>query len=452
MLDLIKLILNSHAGTFSKSTWKSIVGVAVGVTLMLFITSKLDSFIINIEDYMLNFLPEIQFQRTKNAFPTSLRFNDSDDIKKLIAKDKHVLASGAAFWDRGIFQIETETTHINKDCLLFSGLISKNNKNISNETYLLNIKRYLQLSEPIGDILDDNSEKVIISRRLQTKLFGNKSGIGKKIKLGLLKTDKNNLTSVTISGIYNNSSVNAIFLSRSVVATITRKNKSKLNNVYIVRLKNKYYSKEWRRKLLEDNTNLRDSLKFKRDSITPKSGGLYEKLDYQYEKAKANVDFLLPFQIQSWMDISPENLEYLKITRSIMLLVFSSIIILTGLSIKFLFDTIVLEKKRQIAILKILGYNDLTILYSFIIAGGFIGCVGVLIGTVVGFFLNWSIGSIEQYYFEQFFSFQYVNILPSALFTTNIAIAVMLLCAASALPSARKVMKTRPIEGLKRDN
>lgn len=452
IMELIKLILNSYAGNFSKSTWKSISGVAVGVTLMLFITSKLDSFIINMEDYMLNFLPEIQLQRTKNAFPTSLKFNDTNDIKKLISGDNEVLISGSAFWDRGIFQIATKTTHINKDCLLFSGLIPKQSTVADNSNYLLNIKRYLQHSEPISNILAEGSHKIIISRRLELKLFGKQSAIGKELKLGLLKTKENKLALLTVAGIYNNNSVNAIFLSRSTAAQIMAKNKSKLNNAYIIRLKDKYSSKKWRKKLLNDLTNLRDSLKLQRDNLISTSGKTYEQLDFEYEKAKADVEFLSPFQIQSWMDISPENLEYLKITRIIMLLVFSSIIVLTGLSIKFLFDTIVIEKRRQIAILKVLGYTDLTVLRSFIMAGIFIGFSGVFIGITLGYLLNWTVGAFEQYYYEQYFSFQYINILPSISFTTKVALAVMLLCAASALPSARKVLKTRPIEGMKRDN
>jgi ABC-type lipoprotein release transport system permease subunit len=453
MIDLIKLILNSQSGNLSKSTWKSMLGVAVGVTLMLFITSTLDSFIVNIEDYMLNFLPEIQFQRTKNAFPTHLKYRDAEGINALFSKDNTVLVSGAAFWERSIFQITTDTTHINKDILLFSGLIPDKNQSTPNNEYLLNIKPYLQSNEPIEYILKNDSNKVIISRRLQLKLFPNEPAIGKQLKIGLLKTESSKLTSVIVGGIYNNNSVNAIFVSRSSAISIMEKHDKALwANTYIVRLKNKYDSKEWRKKLLNNQTALRDKLKNDLDNTTDKNSDVYKQLSIDYEKIKSDIEFISPFQIQSWMDISPENLNYLKITRSIMLIIFSSILFLTTLSIKFLFDTIVIEKKRQIAILKTLGYSDIGVLNAFIMAGILIGAVGVLIGVMLGFFLNWTMGLLEQYYFEHNFSFQYINVLPSFMFTVYVSLLVMTLCAISALPSAWRVMKTKPIEGIKRDN
>lgn len=374
-MDLIKLILSSQAGKLSKSTWKSILGVAVGVTLMLFITSKLDSFIINMEDYMLNFLPEIQFQRTRNAFPVSLKYSDSDTLNNIIEGDEEILVSGSAFWDRGIFQLKTKSKHINKDCLLFSGLSSDSGE------LLLSVERYLDVVKPIADILYDDSSSIIISKRLEGKLFNGASAVGEVIEVGLLKSETNKLTKLIVAGIYNNNSVNAIFLSRSSASKIIGKPKSKIDNSYIVRLKDKYLSKEWRRSLIDEKIALRDVTKLNLSKIDPDLDGyLHQKLDAEYQKAKADVDFLNPFMIRSWMDISPENLEYLKITRAIMLLVFSSIIMLTGLSIKFLFDTIIFEKKRQISILKILGYSNLSIVKSFAVSGMFIGAMGIAVG------------------------------------------------------------------------
>jgi ABC-type antimicrobial peptide transport system permease subunit len=317
---------------------------------------------------------------------------------------------------------------------------------------LLNIKPYLQLNEALKNIFVNDSNKVIISRKLQLKLFGNNSAIGRQINIGLLKTDKSKLTPVTIAGIYNNNSVNAIFVSRSIATSITGNNRALWANSYIVRLKDKYFSKDWRKKLRDENIKLRDEAKFKLAKLYDKTSEAYKKLENQLQKAESNLNFLRPFQIQSWMDVSPENLEYLKITRAIMLVVFISILILSGLSIKFLFDTIVIEKKRQISILKTLGYSDLSILNAFIMSGAFIGFTGVLIGIALGYTLNWTTGLLEQQYFEQSFFFQYRSILPSLTFTGKVIILVMVLCMASALPSALRVMKTRPIEGIRRDN
>jgi len=492
--ELVALILHSQSGRFAQSTWKSILGVAMGVTLMLFITGKLDSFIINMEDYMLNFLPEIQFQRTKNSFPVALKFNDKQKIKQLIGDDPSVLVQGAAFIDMGIYQLEAEATHINKRCLLFSGLVAEVPANKTNsvaaqtlsEQFLLNITPYLQLNEPITTILAKGSNKIIISKRLKNKLFTNTDAIGQTIKIGRRKSKPEDLITAEVAGIYNIDSVNAIFLPQRMAAKIAGKPPALWANTYIVRLKDKYQSKPWRQQLYDKQIALRTQAQAEIFSLTQHSQQLkkqadnfksqgdlqqsithqelynkyrleeqqnpeYQRWDAQRISAKNNLDFLSPFQVQSWMDISPENLKHLKMTRKVMLVIFATVLILTGLSIKFLFDTVVIEKRRQISTLKAIGFSNHSILLAFILSGGIIGGVGVLIGAVMGFTLNGLTALIEQQYFSQLFSFQYRNVWPTVEFTFSVMGLTLLLCMLSAILPAFSVLKIQPIDGLKRE-
>lgn len=485
IFELISLILNEQTGKLAKSTWKAILGVAIGVTLMLFITSKLDSFIVNMEDYMLNFFPEVQFQRTQNSFPVALKRGDNKEIEKLFEGDPEILTSGSAFVDIGIYQIEANDININRRCLLFSGLITEST--LYQENYLLNIKPYLELNQPIKLILADDSNQVIISKKLKVKFFGNKPAIGKTIKLGIRTAKKAELIPVVVSGIYNNSSVDAIFLSKTVAAKIIKKNEIFLHNTYIVRLKDKYLSQDWRKELFDHNIMLRDQARFEQEILLEdsnlikkqldavidkdeivlienletssqdssndiKQSEVYKKWEYQYNTAKQNLDFLQPFQVQSWMDISPENLQHLKMTRVIMLIIFSAVLVLTGLSIKFLLDTIILEKRRQIAILKVLGCSNTSLLMAFLFSGATIGSLGIIFGSITGFGLNWLTALVEQSYFVNLFDFQYRNILPTASFTMQVILLTMGLCVLSSILPAWSVMKIQPIDGLNRDN
>ena len=196
--ELASLILNSPSGKIAHSTWKTILGISVGVGLILFITGKLDSVIINMEDYMLSFMPEIQFQRTKNAMPTQLKFEDSRKFSALLEGDEEILVKGPAFFQIGIFQFQSDLVHINKRSLVLSGLVA-DSPNISenlkpSSPLLLDISKNIRIKGELAKILADDSKQVVISTRLSKKLFGNSEPVGMSFKIGTRQAKKSELT------------------------------------------------------------------------------------------------------------------------------------------------------------------------------------------------------------------------------------------------------------------
>lgn len=479
--ELTSLILNSSNGRLAHSTWKTILGISVGVGLILFITAKLDSFIINMEDYMLSIMPEVQFQRTKNSMPTQLKPADVGKLNALLDRDKRVLEKGPAFFQFNILQFKSKDIHINKRSLVVSGLIVDHSKlsdsPIKNQPpLLLDIANNLTIDENLATVLNKDSWKVVISSRLGEKLFGNESYVGRSFWLGNRLAKESELMEVTVAGVYVNASVNAVFMSQEASAQLTGNSKAIWANTYIVRLKNKYQSKEWRQELIDNISNERDLAGYRVEQYQasfaktpnqttddnmenrshPSAEGAKHQQEFRhwkdrYTTAKDALDFLKPFQIQSWMDVAPENLRHLKMTRVVTIVILSAVLVLTAVSIKFLFDTIVIEKRRQIATLKAIGFGNRSIMISLLSAGLFIGVMGVVIGSLLGVGLNSATASYEAIFFQETFHIQYRNVGLPFDFVAKIGAVTVILSLISAFFPMRSTLKIQPIEGIRRE-
>lgn len=444
--ELIQIILQDQSEKLTTNTIKSIFGVALSISLLLFLITKLDSFIINMEDFMVNLLPEIQFQRlNKEALPSDLKWDDPKILHHLIGDDVMVEAQGPLFisYDIYHFQREEQNTSVIKQILLLSSVITKpeNKADVDAQSggkYLINVEPYISSKYNISEILNGkDSNKIIISSRLQKKIFGDQEPIGKKLRIGTRLTNEERLVEVEVAGIYNNNSVYAAFVPDTIYKMVT--NRRQPNN-YVVRLKDKYQANIWRERLLDKYIKIRDM------KCLQKADG-----DPECQESRENAKYLSVLVKNSWMDFSPSNLRYLKMTRIFMFFIFGMILLMTAVSIKLLFDTIIIEKRRQIAMLKVLGCSNKYVLLAFLYSGLFIGIVGVLSGIFIGLFLNWVTGSFESQYFYSIFQFQYRQIPPSINLILNISMMTIVLCSLSAVYPARSVTKIQPIEGLRRD-
>lgn len=91
-----------------------------------------------------------------------------------------------------------------------------------------------------------------------------------------------------------------------------------------------------------------------------------------------------PFHTLDWSELNRNLFTALEIQKVILSLIFASIICVAAFNVIATLIMIVLEKKREVAILKAMGANDRTILGIFMMQGTVIGIVGTAIGLVLG--------------------------------------------------------------------
>jgi lipoprotein-releasing system permease protein len=100
---------------------------------------------------------------------------------------------------------------------------------------------------------------------------------------------------------------------------------------------------------------------------------------------RALEDTLGPaYKVQDWMEINRNLFSALKLEKIAMFLVLTIIILVASFSIISNLIMVVVEKAKEIAILKAIGASDLGVMRVFMIEGSYIGALGTLFGIILG--------------------------------------------------------------------
>jgi len=101
------------------------------------------------------------------------------------------------------------------------------------------------------------------------------------------------------------------------------------------------------------------------------------------------------YDAKSWQEAYSNFLQLFKIQKTITYLVVGAILLVSAFGIFNILMMIVLEKKRDIAILMAMGYSRKDITLIFLLQGFTIGIFGVIIGSVAAYLLQEYLESVE---------------------------------------------------------
>jgi lipoprotein-releasing system permease protein len=91
-----------------------------------------------------------------------------------------------------------------------------------------------------------------------------------------------------------------------------------------------------------------------------------------------------PFHTMDWRELNHNLFTALEMQKVMLSLVIATIIFVAAFNVVATLIMIVLEKRREIAILKAMGAKDLAILQVFMVQGASIGAVGTGLGLLIG--------------------------------------------------------------------
>ena len=91
-----------------------------------------------------------------------------------------------------------------------------------------------------------------------------------------------------------------------------------------------------------------------------------------------------PFHTMDWRELNNNLFTALEMQKAVLSLVIATIILVAAFNVIATLIMIVLEKRREIAILKAMGARDGAILRMFMVQGAAIGFVGTAIGLLLG--------------------------------------------------------------------
>jgi lipoprotein-releasing system permease protein len=165
-----------------------------------------------------------------------------------------------------------------------------------------------------------------------------------------------------------------------------------------------------------------------------------------------------PFWTKDWMEMNRNLFSALRLEKIAMFIILVLIVLVAAFNIISTLIMVVMEKNKDIAILKSMGASSRSILKIFTIEGGVIGVVGTILGTILGLVAAFNLEKITDFV-ESLFGFKilssdvyYIDKLPSQVNPLDVILivltAVLISLLATLYPSWR-ASKLDPAEALR---
>lgn len=161
-------------------------------------------------------------------------------------------------------------------------------------------------------------------------------------------------------------------------------------------------------------------------------------------------DLGFPYRTRDWMQMNKNLFSALKLEKTVMFIILTLIVLVAALNIASSLIMMVMEKTRDIAILKAMGATDRSIRKIFVFKGMIIGSVGTSLGVCAGYILC---KLLEKYKFIDLpGDVYYITTLPVRFVAFDvllIASAALLICFLATLYPAHQASKLNPVEAIR---
>ncbi|MDQ5984393.1 MAG: Lipoprotein-releasing system transmembrane protein LolE [Syntrophus sp. SKADARSKE-3] len=165
-----------------------------------------------------------------------------------------------------------------------------------------------------------------------------------------------------------------------------------------------------------------------------------------------------PFWARNWMEMNKNLFSALKLEKRVMFIILSLIVLVAAFNIITALIMVVMEKNKDIAVLKSMGATSNSIMKIFVYQGLIIGFIGTVLGCLTGLTVAINLGRISIFV-EKLFGIKilpgdvyYLTELPSRVNYTDVGIIIigtMLICLLATIYPSRWAAKMDPAETLR---
>jgi lipoprotein-releasing system permease protein len=182
--------------------------------------------------------------------------------------------------------------------------------------------------------------------------------------------------------------------------------------------------------------------------------GLEIKLDdlNHADAVAAEIDkiFGYPYHTVTWFEMNKNLFAWMKIEKWGAFIILSLIIMVAAFNIVSTLIMIVLEKTKEIGILKSMGATSSGVMKIFMLEGLIGGLIGTVLGCIIGYGLCWS--QMKYQYFSLPADIYIISALPILMKETDfimIALAAVLLCFVATVYPAKRAAHLDPVEAIR---
>ncbi len=182
--------------------------------------------------------------------------------------------------------------------------------------------------------------------------------------------------------------------------------------------------------------------------------GLHVKLDnlYQAGKVAKELEEKLGYHYYAmdWMHMHKNLFSWMQLEKYAMFIVLSLIVAVAAFNIISTLIMVVIEKRKDIGILKSMGSTNASIMRIFMFEGLVVGAIGIVLGSIFGYILCW----VQR-------TFNVISLPPEIYFISTlpvemrpldfilVALAALLLTFLATVYPARRAAQLSPVEAIR---
>lgn len=157
-----------------------------------------------------------------------------------------------------------------------------------------------------------------------------------------------------------------------------------------------------------------------------------------------------PFRTNNWIDLNRTLFSWMEMEKRVMFVILALVILVAAFNIASTLIMVVMEKTREIGVLKSMGASIRSVLFIFVLEGMLIGVVGTLLGLSGGYITCWL---LDRYNFIPLPADVYfIDSLPVRVEWTDfaqVAAAAMAICLVATLYPAWKASRLDPVHAIR---
>ncbi|MCB9650751.1 MAG: ABC transporter permease [Deltaproteobacteria bacterium] len=164
--------------------------------------------------------------------------------------------------------------------------------------------------------------------------------------------------------------------------------------------------------------------------------------------AKLEPDDPLAFEVKDWSVTNRGIFGAVRSQKALISIVLFIIVLVAAFMVMATLILLVLEKRREVAILKALGASDRSILTIFVLDGQIVGIVGCLVGVAVGLAICAMLGQYGLKLDPKVYYLEHLPIVVNPLELVGVCVGAMILATVATLFPAIKAARMKPVDGL----